>query len=156
MISCEIISYAFAWRRCGYTAHAFSFSHPSPPVAVAQYSVGWSVFHGAHTAVLGIGVFGTSSSHHPYAQPQRHQGTCATDRWGHLSTTVLEDFNFRNVETGETNMPTQKIIDLFLENTWYGKIGTDSLIYLSENLLTGFSSRRQITSASPISIIWEY
>ena len=93
MISCEIISYAFAWRRCGYTAHAFSFSHPSPPVAVAQYSVGWSVFHGAHTAVLGIGVFGTSSSHHPYAQPQRHQGTCATDRWGHLSTTVLEDFN---------------------------------------------------------------
>ena len=61
-------------------------------VAVAQYSVGWSVFHGAHTAVLGIGVFGTSSSHHPYAQPQRHQGTCATDRWGHLSTTVLEDF----------------------------------------------------------------
>ena len=62
-------------------------------VAVAQYSVGWSVFHGAHTAVLGIGVFGTSSSHHPYAQPQRHQGTCATDRWGHLSTTVLEDFN---------------------------------------------------------------
>ena len=92
MISCEIISYAFAWRRCGYTAHAVSFSHPSPPVAVAQYSVGWSVFHGAHTAVLGIGVFGTSSSHHPYAQPQRHQGTCATDRWGHLSTTVLEDF----------------------------------------------------------------
>ena len=92
MISCEIISYAFAWRRCGYTAHAFSFSHPSPPVAVAQYSVGWSVFHGAHTAVLGIGFFGTSSSHHPYAQPQRHQGTCATDRWGHLSTTVLEDF----------------------------------------------------------------
>ena len=61
--------------------------------AVAQYSVGWSVFHGAHTAVLGIGFFGTSSSHHPYAQPQRHQGTCATDRWGHLSTTVLEDFN---------------------------------------------------------------
>ena len=51
-----------------------------------------------------------------------------------------------------TNMPTQKIIDLFLENTWYGKIGTDSLIYLSENLLTGFSSRRQITSASSISI----
>ena len=95
MISCEIISYAFAWRRCGYTAHAFSFSHPSPPVAVAQYSVGWSVFHGAHTAVLGIGVFGTSSSHHPYAQPQRHQGTCATDRWGHLSTTVLEDFNLK-------------------------------------------------------------
>ena len=56
MISCEIISYAFAWRRCGYTAHAFSFSHPSPPVAVAQYSVGWSVLHGAHTAVLGIRV----------------------------------------------------------------------------------------------------
>ena len=26
--------------------------------AVAQYSVGWSVFHGAHTAVLGIGFFG--------------------------------------------------------------------------------------------------
>ena len=52
-----------------------------------------------------------------------------------------------------TDMPTQKIIDWkFLENTWYGKIGTDSLIYLSENLLTGFSSRRQITSASSISI----
>ena len=50
--------------------------------AVAQYSVGWSVFHGAHTAVLGIGFFGNPFCHCPYAQSQRHQGTCATDRWG--------------------------------------------------------------------------
>ena len=50
--------------------------------AVARYSVGWSVFHGAHTAVLGIGFFGNPFCHCPYAQSQRHQGTCATDRWG--------------------------------------------------------------------------
>ena len=46
-------------------------------------------------------------------------------------------------------MPTQKIIDLFLENTWYGKIGTDSLIYLSENLLTGFSPPNNFRLAHP-------
>ena len=81
-------------RGAGVVTLLTRFLSPIPALpAVAQYSVGWSVFHGAHTAVLGIGVFGTSSSHHPYAQPQRHQGTCATDRWGHLSTTVLEDFN---------------------------------------------------------------
>ena len=59
------------------------FLSPIPTLpAVAQYSVGWSVFHGAHTAVLGIGFFGNPFCHCPYAQSQRHQGTCATDRWG--------------------------------------------------------------------------
>ena len=46
----------------------------------------------------------------------------------------------------------KKLLTYFWKILGMAKSGLTALIYLSENLLTGFSSRRQITSASSISI----